>query len=51
MTADGDIVVVFSDIEGSTARNEELGDREWMKLLERHNRLITKQTKVHGGTL
>ena len=27
MTADGDIVVMFSDIEGSTARNEELGDR------------------------
>ncbi|MGE2772785.1 adenylate/guanylate cyclase domain-containing protein [Rhodococcus sp. 1.20] len=49
MTADGDIVVVFSDIEGSTARNEELGDREWMKLLERHNKLITKQTEVHGG--
>lgn len=49
MTADGDIVVVFSDIEGSTARNEELGDRGWMKLLERHNRLITKQVEIHGG--
>lgn len=49
MTADGDIVVVFSDIEGSTARNEELGDRGWMKLLERHNRLITKQVEIHDG--
>lgn len=49
MTADGDIVVAFSDIEGSTARNEELGDRGWMKLLERHNRLITKQVEIHGG--
>lgn len=49
MSATGDIVVVFSDIEGSTARNEELGDREWMKLLERHNRLITKQVQDHGG--
>lgn len=49
MTADGDVVVVFSDIEGSTARNEELGDRGWLKLLERHNRLITKQAEGHGG--
>lgn len=49
ISADGDVVVVFSDIEGSTARNEELGDRGWMKLLERHNRLITKQVEDHGG--
>ena len=49
MTADGDIVVMFSDIEGSTSRNEELGDREWLKLLERHNRLIAKHVEAHGG--
>lgn len=49
MTADGDIVIVFSDIEGSTARNEALGDRGWLKLLERHNRLITQQTQHHNG--
>ncbi|MDZ7918087.1 MAG: hypothetical protein U5O16_40795 [Rhodococcus sp. (in: high G+C Gram-positive bacteria)] len=28
-TADGDTVVMFSEIEGSTARNEEPGDRGW----------------------
>lgn len=49
ITADGDVVVVFSDIEGSTARNEELGDRGWVKLLEKHNRLICKQVEDHGG--
>lgn len=49
MTADGDIVVLFSDIEGSTARNEELGDRGWVKLLEKHNKLIRKQVEDHGG--
>ncbi|WP_052068664.1 adenylate/guanylate cyclase domain-containing protein [Rhodococcoides fascians] len=49
MTADGDIVVMFSDIEGSTARNEELGDRGWVKLLEKHNRLIRKHVDDHGG--
>ncbi|AYJ50558.1 adenylate/guanylate cyclase domain-containing protein [Rhodococcus sp. P1Y] len=49
ITADGDVVVVFSDIEGSTARNQELGDRGWLKLLEKHNRMITKQVVDHGG--
>ena len=49
MTADGDIVVMFSDIEGSTARNEELGDRGWVKLLEKHNKLINKHVDDHGG--
>jgi class 3 adenylate cyclase len=49
MTADGDIVVMFSDIEGSTARNEELGDRGWVKLLEKHNKLICKHVADHGG--
>ncbi len=49
MTANGDIVVMFSDIEGSTARNQELGDRGWMKLLEKHNRLISKKVEEHGG--
>ena len=49
MTADGHIVIAFSDIEGSTARNEELGDRQWLKLLERHNKLITTHAETHGG--
>jgi adenylate cyclase len=42
LTADGHVVIVFSDIEGSTQRNEELGDRRWVQLLERHNKLIRK---------
>ncbi|SNS95845.1 adenylate/guanylate cyclase domain-containing protein [Rhodococcoides kyotonense] len=49
LTADGDVVVMFSDIEGSTARNEELGDRGWLKLLEKHNRMIQKQVEDYGG--
>ncbi|GGF90818.1 hypothetical protein GCM10007304_00930 [Rhodococcoides trifolii] len=49
MSADGDVVIVFSDIEGSTALNEELGDRGWVKLLERHNRLVYKCVADHGG--
>ncbi|OBI95771.1 adenylate/guanylate cyclase domain-containing protein [Mycobacterium asiaticum] len=49
ITADGNVVIAFSDIEGSTELNEELGDRGWVKLLERHNKLIAKQVEGHGG--
>src|ERR1700754_3117490 len=49
LTADGDVVIAFSDIEDSTAHNEQLGDREWVKVLERHNRLIEKLVADHGG--
>ncbi|CAJ1585747.1 adenylate/guanylate cyclase domain-containing protein [[Mycobacterium] wendilense] len=49
LTADGDVVIAFSDIEGSTELNEALGDREWIKVLERHNRLVVKLVGEHGG--
>jgi class 3 adenylate cyclase len=49
LTADGDVVIAFSDIEDSTARNEALGDRGWVRVLERHNRLIQKFVGDHGG--
>ena len=37
---DGRVAILFSDIEGSTERNEALGDREWVKLLARHDSLV-----------
>lgn len=49
LTADGDVVIAFSDIEDSTALNEGLGDRDWVKLLERHNRLVEKLVAEYGG--
>lgn len=49
LTADGDVTIVFSDIEGSTDLNEEMGDREWVKVLERHNKVIGKLVDEHGG--
>jgi adenylate cyclase len=49
LTADGDVVIMFSDIENSTAHNEALGDRGWVQVLERHNRLIEKSVDQHGG--
>ncbi|WP_137149540.1 adenylate/guanylate cyclase domain-containing protein [Mycolicibacterium sp. CR10] len=49
ITADGRVVLVFSDIEGSTARNESLGDRAWVKILERHNDLVERRVADHRG--
>ncbi|MEE6179668.1 adenylate/guanylate cyclase domain-containing protein [Mycobacterium sp. 050134] len=49
LTADGDVVIVFSDIEGSTAHNEALGDRDWVKLLRRHDGLIRALVVKYGG--
>jgi adenylate cyclase len=49
MTADGDVVIAFSDIEDSTAHNEALGDRGWVKVLDRHNKLIQKLVVDRGG--
>ena len=49
LAADGHVVIVFSDIEGSTEHNEALGDRGWVKVLERHNKLIYKLVDDHGG--
>lgn len=49
LTADGKIVIVFSDIEGSTEANAEMGDRAWVRLLDKHNKLITSQVQKYGG--
>jgi serine/threonine protein kinase/class 3 adenylate cyclase len=46
---DGTVTLMFSDIEGSTALNEQLGDARWMELLKAHNAVIDAQVKAHGG--
>jgi adenylate cyclase len=49
LTADGDVVIVFSDIEASTEHNEALGDRDWVKLLQRHDELVRALVAKYGG--
>jgi class 3 adenylate cyclase len=49
VTAGDRVALVFSDIEGSTERNERLGDLGWVKVLERHNQLIEKRVADHRG--
>ena len=46
---DGTVTILFSDIEGSTALNERLGDLRWLALLELHNRLVRDQVRECGG--
>jgi class 3 adenylate cyclase len=42
--------VLFTDIVGSTERAGEMGDREWMAVLERHHRIVRSELVRHGGT-
>jgi adenylate cyclase len=44
---DGALTVMFSDIEGSTALNEELGDKAWVRLLHDHDRVV-REAVAHG---
>lgn len=46
---DGTVTIAFSDIEDSTALNESLGDRAWVRLLARHERLVHRAVEAQGG--
>jgi adenylate cyclase len=49
VTADGKVAILFSDIEESTALNERVGDRAWVKLIGEHDKLVRKLVKEHSG--
>ena len=46
---DGSVAILFSDIEGSTELNERLGDREWVRLLARHDSAVRSAIDRHDG--
>ncbi len=46
---DGTVTILFSDIEGSTAMTERLGDQQWLEVLREHNRIVREQVNAHGG--
>lgn len=48
---DGTVTVLFSDIEGSTQLNEELGDDAFVRLLAEHDRLVRRQVERHRGAV
>jgi adenylate cyclase len=46
---DGSVAILFSDIEGSTELNERLGDKEWVRLLARHDAAIRSAIERYSG--
>jgi len=46
---DGTVIILFSDIVGSTAINERLGDNRWMELLREHNAIVRREWALHNG--
>ena len=46
---DGTVTIMFSDIEGSTAMADRLGDKRLMEVLREHNAIVREQVKAHGG--
>ena len=49
VTPDGKVAILFSDIEESTALNERVGDRAWVKLIGEHDKLVRKLVKQRSG--
>ncbi|WP_301148937.1 adenylate/guanylate cyclase domain-containing protein [Mycobacterium simiae] len=49
VTPNGRVVILFSDIEESTALNERIGDRAWVKLIASHDKLVSGLVKRHCG--
>ena len=45
----GRVAIVFSDIEESTALNERIGDRAWVRLIASHDKLVREHVKNHAG--
>jgi len=46
---DGTVTILFSDIEGSTAMTERLGDKRAQKVLRAHNAIVREQVAAHAG--
>ena len=46
----GTLTMMVTDIVGSTALAESLGDRRWITVLRSHNDLVRAEVARHGGT-
>ena len=49
LAPDGNVAILFSDIEESTALNERIGDRAWVRLIGRHDKLVRRYVQSHRG--
>jgi len=48
-TAQGVVTILFTDVEGSTALTERLGDEAAREVLRTHERAVRDELKRHGG--
>jgi class 3 adenylate cyclase len=51
LAGDGSVTIMFTDIEGSTALMESLGEQAWLELLDWHDGVVRQQTAVFGGSV
>ena len=51
LAVDGTVTIMFTDIVDSTPMLARLGDRAWLEVIQRHNRLIEAVTAANGGTV
>jgi class 3 adenylate cyclase len=49
LALNGRVAILFSDIEESTALNERIGDRAWVRLIDRHDKMVGRHVKQHSG--
>jgi class 3 adenylate cyclase len=49
LAPNGRVAILFSDIEESTALNERIGDRAWVRLIGRHDKMVRQHVKKHSG--
>ncbi len=49
LAPNGRVAIMFSDIEESTALNERIGDRAWVRLIGRHDKTVRRYVERHDG--
>ena len=49
LAPNGRVAIMFSDIEESTALNERIGDRAWVRLIGKHDRAVRRYVDRHNG--
>ncbi|MCH9642272.1 MAG: adenylate/guanylate cyclase domain-containing protein [Actinomycetia bacterium] len=49
LAPNGKVAIMFSDIEESTALNERIGDRAWVRLISKHAKSVHRHVENHGG--
>lgn len=45
----GEVVILFTDIEESTALNNRIGDRAWVRLISSHDKMVRRCVARHSG--